>query len=215
MASCERAKNGSDLSLFAGSFPRKLGGGIQTSQKPGGDSALGISAGGIRLHGLRRRAGEWREILRHSDAFARRGAVQLAPFAQFIVPNPFKSRRGRTKTGKPTNKSDSQVSCRRFVVIEFDFRAFDWTCALPRQEMLVYQARLHWHLANEYPLCLLVYSGNESLHGWYATVRPAELMHDAAALGADTRLWSLSQFTRMPWGGGPTATRQRVVFFKP
>jgi hypothetical protein len=143
------------------------------------------------------------------------GTIVTAPSRQFIVPNPFASRRGRTKTGKPTNKSDSQVASRRFVTIEFDFRAFDWTCDISRQEKLVYQARLHWHLAFEYPLCLLVYSGNESLHGWYATCRPAELMHDAAELGCDTRLWSVSQFTRMPWGIHANGVTQRVVFFKP
>lgn len=87
------------------------------------------------------------------------GTIRIAPSRQFIVPNPFASRRGRTKTGKPTNKSDGQVASRRFVVIEFDFRAFEWTCNLARQEMLAYQARLHWHLNLEYPLCLLVYSG--------------------------------------------------------
>lgn len=143
------------------------------------------------------------------------GAIRIAPSRQFIVPNPFASRRGRTKTGKLTCKSDSQVSCRRFVVIEFDFRAFEWTCGISRQEKLVYQARLHWQLSLEYPLCLLVYSGNESLHGWYATLRPAQLMRDAAELGADTRLWSLSQFTRMPWGIHANGVVQRVVFFNP
>ena len=55
------------------------------------------------------------------------GAIRIAPSRQFIVPNPFASRRGRTKTGKPTNKSDGQVASRRFVVIEFDFRSFEWT----------------------------------------------------------------------------------------
>jgi hypothetical protein len=147
--------------------------------------------------------------------FSLDGAIRIAPSAQFIVPNPFRSRRGRTKTGKPTNKSDSQVASRRFAVIEFDFRGFEWTCGISGQEKLVYQARLHWHLSLEYPLCLLVYSGNESLHGWYATVRPAQLMRDAAELGADTRLWSLSQFTRMPWGRHANGVVQRVVFFDP
>jgi hypothetical protein len=143
------------------------------------------------------------------------GAIKIAPSRQFIVPNPFTSRTGRTKQGKRTNKSDGQVGGRRFVVIEFDFRAFEWTMDIPRHEKLVCQARLHWHLSLEYPLCLLVYSGNESLHGWYATVRPVELMHDAAQLGADTRLWSLSQFTRMPWGVHANGVTQRVVFFNP
>jgi hypothetical protein len=107
------------------------------------------------------------------------------------------------------------VSCRRFLVIEFDFRSFEWTADLPRQEKLDAQARLHEHLAREFPLCLLVFSGNESLHGWYATRWPAELMHEAASLGADTGLWSLSQFTRMPWGRHANGAVQRVVFFNP
>ena len=92
------------------------------------------------------------------------------------------------------------MKSRRFLVIEFDFRAFEWTEDFSREESLDHQARLHWHLAHEYPLCLLVYSGNESVHGWYATCRPWKLMREAAELGADTRLWSVSQFTRMPWG---------------
>ncbi len=127
-------------------------------------------------------------------------AIRMAPSRQHIVPNPFHSRTGKTKAGKATAKSDSQVKSRRFLIVEFDFRAFEWTCNFSREESLDHQARLHWHLANEYPLCLLVYSGSESLHGWYATCRPRQLMTEAAELGADTRLWSVSQFTRMPWG---------------
>ena len=143
------------------------------------------------------------------------GAIRIAPTRQHIVPNPFHSRTGKTKTGKATCKSDGQVACRRFLVIEFDFRAFEWTCDFSREESLNHQARLHWHLADEYPLCLLVYSGNESIHGWFATLRPAQLMQDAAELGCDTRLWSRSQFTRMPWGQHTDGTRQRVIFFNP
>jgi hypothetical protein len=142
-------------------------------------------------------------------------AIKLASSRQFIVPNPFKTRTGRTKSGKPSCKSDSQVAARRFLIIEFDFRAFDWTASLSQEEMFNYQARLHWHLACEYPLCLLVFSGNESIHGWYATLRPRELMKDAARLGADTRLWSVSQFTRMPWGLHANGASQKVIFFKP
>ena len=55
------------------------------------------------------------------------GVIKIAANRQFIVPNPFHSRTGKTKTGKATCKSDSQVKSRRFLVIEFDFRAFEWT----------------------------------------------------------------------------------------
>jgi len=145
----------------------------------------------------------------------RAAAIWHGKNAQYIVPNPFKALTGLTKAGKPTNKSDVQVLLRRFLVVEFDFRSFEWTRDLGTAEKLDYQARLHWHLAFTYPLTLLVYSGNESLHGWYATLWPRELMRDAAALGADTKLWTLSQFTRMPAGRHSNGQRQRVVFFKP
>jgi hypothetical protein len=136
------------------------------------------------------------------------------PQTPFIVPNPFKALRGLTKRGKPTDKSDSQVLVRRFLVIEFDFRSIEWTKDLSLADKLDHQARLHWHLACTYPLALLVFSGGESLHGWYATRWPIELMRDAAELGADTHLWTPSQFTRMPAGRHANGQRQRVVFFK-
>jgi hypothetical protein len=141
-------------------------------------------------------------------------AIRQAPNFQYIVPNPFKALRGLTKGGKPTKKSDSQVLLRRFVVIEFDFRSLEWTRELSLQEKLDHQARLHWHLACTYPLAMLVYSGGESLHGWYATRWPIELMRAASELGADTQLWTPSQFTRMPAGRHANGQRQRVVFFK-
>ena len=144
-----------------------------------------------------------------------KGTIRRAPLREFIVPNPFHSCTGTTKTGKSTCKSDSQVKSRRFLIIEFDFRGFEWTKDFSKQEKLDHQASLHWHLACEYPLCLLVYSGNESVHGWFATLRPRQLMTEAASLGADNRLWSRSQFTRMPWGRHANGERQRVIFFKP
>jgi hypothetical protein len=68
------------------------------------------------------------------------GAIKLAATRQFVVPNPFHSRTGKTKTGKATCKSDGQVACRRFLVIEFDFRAFEWTKDFSRNESLDHQA---------------------------------------------------------------------------
>ena len=107
-----------------------------------------------------------------SRPYCSKGRSEVAPLREFIVPNPFHSRTGTTKTGKSTCKSDSQVKSRRFLIIEFDFRGFEWTKDFSKQEKLDHQASLHWHLACEYPLCLLVYSGNESVHGWFATLRP-------------------------------------------
>ena len=156
-------------------FPRKLGGGIQTLPEPGADFALGIRPRGIRLHGRRRPEARMATAnTTTSRPFRSKGRSRLHPQRNSSFPIPFASRRGRTKTGKPTNKSDSQVASRRFVVIEFDFRAFEWTCNLPRQEMLVYQARLHWHLSLEYPLCLLVYS-RQRIAAWLVCDRAARL----------------------------------------
>ena len=39
-----------------------------------------------------------------------------------------------------------------------------------------------------------------------------ELMNEAAELGADTRLWSVSQFTRMPWGQRTDGAKQEWWF---
>ena len=116
---------------------------------------------------------------------------------QFIVPSPFTSYRGVRKDGRATNKSDGQVGFRRFTVVEFDPRGFDRLKALPLEQKLDYQARLHWALSRRFPLALIVFSGNESLHGWYVTRRPEHLMAEAVSIGGDPALWVLSQFTRI------------------
>ena len=142
-------------------------------------------------------------------------AISHAPACQFIVPNPMKARWGRTQAGKLSHKSNDQVLEQRFVVVEFDLRAFDWTTGFTRAAKLDYQARLHFHLSREFPLPLIVFSGRESAHGWYATKRPHDLMSKATSLGADPALWCPSQFTRMPLGLHANGTRQRVVYFRP
>ena len=99
------------------------------------------------------------------------------------------------------------------MVIEFDLRGFEWTNGFTRATKLDYQSRLHYHLSREFPLALIVFSGNESAHGWYVTRRPLDLMSEAASIGADTALLLRSQFTRMPWGIHANGTRQRVIYF--
>ena len=101
------------------------------------------------------------------------------------------------------------------MAVEFDLRAFDWTCGFTRSAKLDYQARLHYHLSREFPLALIVFSGSESAHGWYVTQRPRCLMREADSLGADPQLWVRSQFTRMPWGFRADGTLQRVIYFNP
>ena len=156
-------------------------------------------------------AGEYYDI----KTLSLEGAIRIAPLRQFIVPNPFARR-----TGKPRRESRLTRATARF--FPGGFLSSNLISA-PTSGLVIFrskrsstpQARLHEHLAREFPLCMLVYSGNESLHGWYATLRPWELMTEAASLGADTRLWSVCQFTRMPWGVHANGTPQRVVFFEP
>jgi hypothetical protein len=140
--------------------------------------------------------------------------IVAGPNRQFIVPSPFTSYRGTTKDGRTTNKSDGQVRFRRFVVVEFDLRGFAWLKTLPLKQKLDYQARLHWALSRRFPLALIVFSGSESLHGWYITRRPEQLMAEAVSIGGDPALWVPSQFTRMPGGRHANGNRQEVVYWK-
>ena len=140
--------------------------------------------------------------------------IAAGPNRQFIVPSPFTSYRGTRKDGRPTNKSDGQVRFRRFVIVEFDLRGFERLKALPLRQKLHYQARLHWALSRRFPLALIVFSGNESLHGWYVTKRPEQLMAEGVSIGGDPALWALSQFTRMPGGRHRNGNRQEVLYWR-
>ncbi len=80
---------------------------------------------------------------------------------------------GLTKAGGTLSQERDQVLERRFIMVEFDLRAFDWLDGFTRAAKLDYQARLHFHLSREFPLALIVFSGNESAHGWYATQAPS------------------------------------------
>jgi hypothetical protein len=142
--------------------------------------------------------------------------LRRAAGCRYIVPNPFKAALGTTQDGKPTAKSNSQVLQRRFVIVEFDL---EWLADWSFQEKIRLQVRLHGHLAQKYPLALVVFSGNESLHGWYVAEPQEhlnhELMREAVELGADHALWCPSQFTRTPGATHQNGNRQDVLFFAP
>jgi len=96
---------------------------------------------------------------------------------------------------------------RRFLVVEFDQGSADD------------HAALLWHLADYAPLVCVAHSGSKSLHGWFLVDdQPEEKVHKffryAVSLGADHRLWSRSQFVRMPDGlrDGDNDKRQTVFF---
>ena len=104
-----------------GGFSSKAGRQSPNLAKARRDFALGIPARGIRLHGQRNRTSKWRGEYYDIRRFCSKGAIKTCGLAQFIVPNRFKSRKGEPRRGRPTNKSDRQVSSRRFVVIESIF----------------------------------------------------------------------------------------------
>ncbi len=129
---------------------------------------------------------------------------------QFIVPTPMTATRGLTKEGKESAHALSNTGPRRFLVVEFDTGAPDEHAAL-----LI-------HLAGYAPMVCAVHSGGKSLHGWfYVEGQPEDkvlrFFRYSVSLGADPRLWTRSQFCRMPDGARDNGKQQTVFFlnFRP
>lgn len=129
---------------------------------------------------------------------------------QFIVASPMTARTGLTKEGKESAHSLSSTGPRRFLVVEFDTGTTDE------------HAGLLIHLAGYAPLVCAVFSGGKSLHGWFFVHgQPEEKVRRffryAVSLGADSQLWTRSQFCRMPDGTRENGKRQTVFFlsFRP
>jgi hypothetical protein len=127
---------------------------------------------------------------------------------QLIVSSPMTARSGLTKEGKQSAHALSITGPRRFLVIEQDCGTIDE------------QAAVLLHLAGRAPLAVAVHSGSKSIHGWfYCSGQPEEklrrFMNYAVSLGADHKLWSPSQFARMPDGLRDNGRRQVVFYFNP
>jgi hypothetical protein len=124
---------------------------------------------------------------------------------QFIVPSPMSVIIGRTKDGRHSKHTLDNTGPRRFLVCEFDQGDIDAHAALLR------------HLAGYAALVSAVHSGAKSLHGWFnVTDQPEKkvlkFFRYAVSLGADTKMWTPSQFCRMPDGLRDNGRRQRVFF---
>jgi hypothetical protein len=124
---------------------------------------------------------------------------------QFIVPSPMTARGGLTKERKQSAHALSITGPRRFLVVEFD------------QGDLDEHAALLIHLGGYAPLVCAVHSGGKSLHGWFLVDGQFEekvlrFFRYAVSLGADKRMWLLSQFARMPGGVRDNDARQTVFF---
>jgi hypothetical protein len=111
-----------------------------------------------------------------------------------IVPSPMLDQRGLIKSGvHQSHHALSNTGPRRFLIIESDHGGLDE------------QAAVIWHLAKICPLAAVVFSAAKSLHGWFFCLGQPEhlllkFMQYAVSLGADKKMWTPSQFCRLPNG---------------
>lgn len=138
----------------------------------------------------------WQEPMRHHEY-------------EYVSPNPMKFEWGFTKSGEPSMHCLDNCGPKVFQVVEFDFGGMHEHAAL-----------LRW-LGKKMPLVLVVYSGGKSLHGWFNVKGRSEeqvlaFFQDAVSLGADPKMWSPVQFSRLPGGtNSKTKRHQSVVVFQP
>jgi len=142
----------------------------------------------------------------------RRSQLRHAAEMAFIVPSPMTKIFGRRKSdGRYSSHTLDNTGPRRFVVIDFDDDAgLDVHAAAT-----VVLSRRH-----PFPLVMALHSGGKSLHAWFHVAdRPESqvraLMQEACVFGGDSRMWSRSQFARMPDGLRDNGKRQTVYYFNP
>jgi hypothetical protein len=129
---------------------------------------------------------------------------------EFVNPSPMSALSGLTDEGNSSAHCKSNTGPRVYGVVEFD------------GGMPVEHAAILSYLGSKLPLVMMVFSGNKSLHGWFKTSHVTdenfvrEFYQTAVSLGADSRMFSACQFTRLPMGTHPTTGRQQqVIHFNP
>ncbi|HMJ91468.1 MAG TPA: AAA family ATPase [Candidatus Acidoferrum sp.] len=110
---------------------------------------------------------------------------------EYIVPSAARKQYGETKQGKGSRKADDTIGERQHIVIEFDHNSKDEA------------ASIILHLAQFAPLVMALDSGGKSIHSWFScegvTERNVwEFFNYAVTLGADTAIWTRSQWVRLP-----------------
>jgi hypothetical protein len=129
----------------------------------------------------------------------------LASYAyEYINPQPMTAEFGLTKENKASAHCLDNCGPKVYQVIEFDFGAANE------------HAAILWHLAKTARLVLITYSGGKSLHGWYnvrgwTDASTLSFFRSAVELGADPKMWSRCQFSRLPAGWNTKTKRQQVV----
>lgn len=124
---------------------------------------------------------------------------------RYLVPSPMTKRFGITQTGRVSTHTLDNTGPRKYLVVEFDAGTVDDHASYALQ------------LAKFAPLVLAVFSGGKSLHSWFHVAewddaRQEKFFDYAVALGADPKLWTRSQFSRMPLGTHASGVRQTVHY---
>lgn len=123
-----------------------------------------------------------------------------------IVPNIMTAKWGKTRMGRNSPRTLSNVGPRTYAVIEFDHGTLDE------------QAAILLHLNTVAPLLRqVVFSGSKSLHGWFdvRNVAPGvsdQFLRYAALLGADTATFNPVQLVRMPNAWRDESRKQTVEY---
>jgi hypothetical protein len=73
---------------------------------------------------------------------------------------------------------------------------------------------------DQMPLVLVVSSGGKSLHAWWRVFEKTEaqskaFMRRAVRLGADSQVFDINQFVRMPGGIRDNGNRQTIYYLAP
>jgi len=125
---------------------------------------------------------------------------------QFVVPSPMMTVTGPRKgDGQESFHAESNTGPREYLVTEFD--------GPPKPAQMARIASLRAFSVLD--LVTVVDSGGKSLHGYWRAKDEssnARFFEQACRLGADSKLWLRSQFSRMP-GGTRERRRQEVLFF--
>lgn len=153
------------------------------------------------------------KIIYRASTFRLADIAPMAAQYEFIVPNAMRAERGTTALGKPSERTKSNAcreQDRRFMVVEFD------TGDTVRDQAAVLSS-LHSPAA---PLCLAVFSGGKSVHGWFnvsalGVWERRVWFAQAAYLGADASLWDTSKLVRMPGGRRHGGGGQEILFWEP